>query len=149
ITRPWGARLAENLVQKPPWARSVHNLGRAKANAVHNPRSLGGKKDRTVGSPRVGNTRRGDNTRGYSHSNSQTRHDPHDTPKCPRPLINSIRQFTIRAIRFAWRNLNNGKLCMREIVQREMCLLSPMARRQSKESWAAFYLRCSFQPGPG
>ena len=35
------------------------------------------------------------------------------------------------------------------IVQREVCLLSPMARRQSKESWVAFYLRCSFQPGPG
>ena len=104
--------------------------GPAKANAVHNPRSLGGKKDCAVGSPRVGNTRRGDNTRGYSHSNSQTRHDPHDTPKCPRPLINSIRQFTNRAIRFAWRNLNNAKLCMREIVQRELCSANCACYRQ-------------------
>ena len=35
------------------------------------------------------------------------------------------------------------------IVQREVCLLSPMARRQSKESRAAIYLRRGFQPGPG
>ena len=36
-----------------------------------------------------------------------------------------------------------------QIVQREVCLLSPMARRQSKEPRAAIYLRRGFQPGPG
>jgi hypothetical protein len=81
-------------------------------------------------------------------SDQENRHiDPRHPPteienEFKRPLLSA--QFFLAAA--AKRKLLN---CAVRIVRREMCLLSPTARRQSKDSRAAIHLRRGCKPGAG